>query len=71
MINGVTLPEADMRGRAFPFNATGPHFVGPALVGGVLYKMKVWQNVSREGRSYLRVLFELPTEEESASNHLD
>lgn len=63
MINGVQIPDADMRGRAFPYKDTGPHFVGPALVEGKLYEMKIWQNVAPNGRPYLRVVFDLPQPE--------
>lgn len=58
IINGVNLPEADNRGRAFPFKDSSTHFVGPALVNGQLYRMSVWLNKSHEGRSYVRAVFE-------------
>ena len=64
MINGVQTPDADLRGRAFPYKDTGPHFVGPALIRGELFEMKVWKNVAPNGREYLRVVFDVPSQEE-------
>jgi hypothetical protein len=48
-----------MRGRAFPpDNSDGPAFVGPAVVDGQVYRMAIWKNISRDGREYLRIVFE-------------
>ena len=62
LINGIKLPEADMRGRAFPYNTHGPHYLGPCIVNGTTYVMKIWENKTQEGRSYLRIVFETPEE---------
>lgn len=60
MINGSKMPEADNRGRAFPYKDTGPHFVGPCLVNGQLIVIKVWENQTQDGRKYLRFIFDKP-----------
>ena len=59
------MPEADNRARAFPFNESTTHFVGPAVVDGKLWRVSVWINQvnGQEGRSYLRMVFEEPDEE--------
>jgi hypothetical protein len=64
IINGVNIPAADNHGRAFPFNQSEQQYLGPALVGGKLYRMMVWLNVSKDGRSYVRVTFEEPIDGE-------
>ena len=58
LINGVSVPQEDGRGRLFPYKDTGPHFVGPVLVGGVIYKGKIWQNTAENGRQYLRLILD-------------
>lgn len=65
MINGVKLPEADLRGRAFPYNNSNIHFVGPALIEGKVYRMNVWINFNLQGREYIRVTFEKTETEEN------
>lgn len=60
MINGVDIPNADNRGRAFPYNNSSEHFVGPALVDGKLKRVSVWINFSDNGRMYLRMVFDEP-----------
>lgn len=64
IINNTNPPSVDNRGRAFPYRESHTHFVGPALVGGKLFRMSVWWNTSIEGRPYLRVVFEEPSDEE-------
>lgn len=58
MINGTNIPEKDNTARAFPFNESENHFVGPAVVDGKVYRMSVWMNTAPNGRSYLRAVFE-------------
>lgn len=58
-INGVNVPDANNRGRVFPYQESGPHFCGPAVVNGVLMVVKVWQNtVPSNGNPYFRMVFE-------------
>ena len=59
--NGINIP-ANMRGRFFFDKDTGPHFSGPMVVDNKVYIVKLWQNVSQEGRSYLRAIIEEPLE---------
>ena len=59
-INGASLPDADNRGRVFPFMESGPHFAGPCVVNGVLMVVKLWENQTTEGRKYYRMIFETP-----------
>lgn len=63
MINGVQIPNADNRGRAFPWKESNTAFVGPALVDGKLWEVRVWINLSEGGRTYLRMSFSEPTKE--------
>ena len=58
IINGISLPQEDNRGRAFPYKDTGPHFVGVCRVNGQIVKIKVWKNITTEGREYLRFVFD-------------
>ena len=58
IINGVSIPQEDNRGRAFPYKDTGPHYMGPAIVNGKLMTIKVWENVAENGRKYLRFIFD-------------
>ena len=59
IINGVSIPNADMRGRAFPNRRDdGPKYIGPAVVDGQVYRMAIWENESVDGRTYLRIMFE-------------
>jgi len=60
MINGSNIPDADNRGRAFPYKETGPHFVGPCIVNGVLMVIKAWRNTTADGREYYRYVFDKP-----------
>lgn len=71
MINNTQIPNKDNTGRAFPFNDDATHYVGPAVVNGVVYRMSVWLNQAPNGRSYVRATFEeyhLELEEEQWSN---
>lgn len=58
MINGVQIPGENNRGRAFPFKNDDTHFVGPAIVDGKLFRISVWLNTSKDGRPYVRIVFE-------------
>lgn len=64
MINGVSIPHEDNRGRAFSYKDSGPHYVGPCLVNGILMKIKIWENQAENGRKYLRMVFDNPSEQE-------
>ena len=59
-INGANIPDADNRGRSFPFMEGGPHFAGPCIVNGTLMVIKAWENTTADGRIYLRYVFENP-----------
>lgn len=61
-INGVNIPAADNRGRAFPYKDNDFHFVGPALVDGKLWRVSIWLNQSTNGRSYVRMQFDNPAD---------
>lgn len=65
MINGVQIPNADNRGRAFPLKESNDHYVGPALVDGKLYQVDVWFNLSESGRPYVRMMFKQPEEKQN------
>jgi hypothetical protein len=58
LINNVNIPEKDNTGRAFPFNDSEEHFVGPAVINGEVHRVSIWINKSSNGRSYLRMVFE-------------
>lgn len=60
MFNGSKIPDADNRGRAFPYKETGPQFAGVCLVNGHLMVIKVWENSTQDDRKYLRFIFEKP-----------
>lgn len=58
MINNTNIPEKDNTGRAFPSNDNDQHFVGPAVINGLVYRVSIWVNKAPNGRSYLRLVFE-------------
>ena len=58
IINGIHLPDADNRGRVFPYNEAGPHFVGPCIVNGQTLVVKMWENHTQQGKKYFRLVFE-------------
>lgn len=62
-LNNIEVPAISGRGRAFPYKDTGPQYVGPVNLNNTIMVVKVWVNESRDGRSYLRMIFE--TVEES------
>lgn len=57
-INGINIPTADNRGRAFPYKQEGPQYCGPCVINGKELVVKVWINKSSVGNTYLRMVFE-------------
>lgn len=52
-------------GRAFPFKEHENQWLGPAVIDGKVWRMMIWLNMSKDGRSYLRIAFEEPNEDET------
>ena len=57
-LNNIELPQAEGRGRVFPYNPNGPHFAGPVMINGEIKVIKLWENRTFDDRPYFRVLIE-------------
>ena len=57
IINGINTPY-NMHGRAFPYKDSGTQFEGVCVIHNIQYRMVHWLNQTKEGRPYIRTVFE-------------